>query len=264
MFGVTCFQFLPGDLAGAALAKRPAIRSGVPISVCLIERVAALAVRFRLTDPPLLGVLNREGPSAIAGLVIAVVVWVAIQFIFRRWARPHVGIEKREILPSHADTNAASSVVRKASHLGIPATAKHPVPNRVFRNRKPVRAGLGCRAEVELGHPLSSQAATGTIIAAQEHTRTNSDLGAAIAATQPAPVPMLTIAEAAQSGGFSNHKEPTKALTGNAEMAEISFSHKNSYHIPRRNSSSFPHGQSQLGAGVGILLGLRSMACLSD
>jgi hypothetical protein len=79
-------------------------------------------------QPPIVGLLFRGGPSAVARLVVPIVVREPINTHAGR-ALTHIGKEIRErFKPSHANRNAASAVIRICWIVGIGATGKHMIP----------------------------------------------------------------------------------------------------------------------------------------
>lgn len=70
----------------------------------------------------------RKNPSAIAGLVVAVVV-DAVQLVSGGRARPHVGKEVLELEPAHTDLDSSPAIVGVSPPMGRQAASLHVRPN---------------------------------------------------------------------------------------------------------------------------------------
>ena len=81
---------------------------------------------------PVSGLLLPRRPAPVPRFVVSVVVWEAINRVFRRWARPHVGEEVLEGIPAIADGDVASAVDVVVSGFGIGASLPHGCPGRVL------------------------------------------------------------------------------------------------------------------------------------
>src|SRR5262249_43518935 len=98
-----------------------------------------------------IGLFLKSRPSNIARLIVAIIVWIAIQGMLRRWTRTHIRQEVLErFLPSSTNDNAVLSVspVRPTSpdHVVITtvsAGATHPMFRRLFGDDFPMQTSAG-------------------------------------------------------------------------------------------------------------------------
>src|SRR5690606_22580475 len=101
-------EFAHVDLATGAAAPLPI---GAFVRVGRGKFVPALTVR-RCASRAAIARLNIPGsPDTICGLIAAIVV-LTLYGVLRRWARPHVGQECGELLPSRAHSDPASAIIR--------------------------------------------------------------------------------------------------------------------------------------------------------
>lgn len=79
--------------------------------------------------------LGNGSPSAVARLIVTVVIGKTINRMFRRWARSHVFIELRKIIsPCLTHNDASPAVVMIAFGARIVATVTHCFPGLIFRS----------------------------------------------------------------------------------------------------------------------------------
>ena len=76
--------------------------------------------------------LNSGRPSAIAGLIVAIVV-DAVNGMLGRRARRHVIQKRFKVFPSLADLDAAPAIARIAISVWVPAPLDHAKPNWMKR-----------------------------------------------------------------------------------------------------------------------------------
>lgn len=106
----------------------------------------------------IIGLLFFRGPAAIAGLVIAVIIWEAINRMKRTWPLPHIFKEGRKgLAPSLAYGNATTAVIVVVLILGVFASLHHIGPALVFW-RAQIVAGI----EVPAASFLASHNVPGT------------------------------------------------------------------------------------------------------
>lgn len=150
--------------------------------------------------------LLRGRPSAVAGLVVAIVVGVAVDRVDARWLASHVGQEVLEGAgPTVADRNPATAILLPVRGAGIATAFPHTQPGPVLRadpagsgvtmNRRPPTAPAASDTATNatrsasiskgfLGFPL--EAPTGTSVAGSQMTALNYHRLSAVALTQPA------------------------------------------------------------------------------
>lgn len=115
-------------LALPAMSERSRAATALQRSGCALRIRMRRAGRGRLSPSPQRPALFFGArPPAIAGLVVAVVVWKAIDRASRR-SRPHVGKKVLEQLPALADFDSASAVLRPLRIVGIAASSAHRFP----------------------------------------------------------------------------------------------------------------------------------------
>lgn len=111
--------------------------SPLSYSMSLIIKGQKMIVSF------VIGLLDISGPSAIVGRIVAVIIWVAINTIL--WARriSHICVKVLKFLPSLADLDVSTTIVRIMSHIGIfaPFLISHQIPKTL------VLLMLCCRLE---------------------------------------------------------------------------------------------------------------------
>lgn len=137
-------------------------------------------------DEPVRGGVVRllviGGPSTVVWTVVAIVI-DAIERVRSRWPRPHVGIERCEIVaPTRADAYAATAVRVKAVILGVVAAPFHFVPRAVLRASGHAVSRLGS------SNVLPTLAATAAALSCNQVALIDRSFCPAIASTQPHPV----------------------------------------------------------------------------
>jgi hypothetical protein len=70
-------------------------------------------------------------PFAVTRLIIAIVI-DAIKLMFKRWTRPHIGVEVFELHPAATNRDAPTAVFFISRGALSEATRSHPVPYNVF------------------------------------------------------------------------------------------------------------------------------------
>lgn len=75
---------------------------------------------------------NRR-PPAIPRLIISVVVRIAVNGMFWRRSRTHVGVEVLELAPAFTDCNSASAVAAPSRPVRVAASLPHTRPRSIFR-----------------------------------------------------------------------------------------------------------------------------------
>lgn len=121
----------------------------------------ALSIVFEKQGRPLVvGLVDSRRPSAVLGRVRAVVA-DALDGMSRRWARPHVGVEGRESLPSGVDRDTASTVAGVTDCVRVQAAFPDASPDGVFGSAShPVR---GSMLRVQFGAPATLGASVNQI-----------------------------------------------------------------------------------------------------
>src|ERR1700674_1542412 len=112
-----------------------------------LDRRRPLASVTSPPRPPVRGLLFRGRPTAIAGLIVPIVVDAVDRMLIR--ARPHVGKEAFKAgqatltaAPAGTDRDAATAVVGEMIAVPIGAASHHAAPRDIFR-----AAGHSVRAE---------------------------------------------------------------------------------------------------------------------
>ena len=85
--------------------------------------------------------LGHRGPTAVAWLIVAIVVGVSVDGMARR-PGAHVGKKVLEQIPSSANANPSPAVVLEAFQVGVRAAGPHLTPGHVLdRLREPMPSG---------------------------------------------------------------------------------------------------------------------------
>jgi hypothetical protein len=154
--------------------------------------------------PTLLSICS---PSAVARLVVAVVVWVAVHAVAVAGASTDIckeGLEGRS--PSFANDNATTAVSIKSGILGIVAAGDDSLPNLVLTGcRKPVSSAT-------FGNHLVSQAATTQPPLGFQIASGNDSLVSAVALAEPKGATMF-----AMPCGF-NDKQSGESLSNESRI----------------------------------------------
>lgn len=153
---------LPGALMRAALLQFPVTHESRAADDAVRRHIAATILRL----------LSGSGPTAIARLVMAVVV-DALNLVTRRWLIAHVCVEQLEVHPALAHANAASAVVGVRDDVGIQTPRFHGRPRSVFgrvhaamlkRARPATAARQIALNAISVGHDLFSASAQAAVV----------------------------------------------------------------------------------------------------
>lgn len=147
---------------------------------------------------PIVSLLDASRPSHVPWLVIAIVIWVAVEAC-ACWAWPHVGEEVRKTLvPSLADFNATTPVVFITSGFWVIAPLSHLNPCSV----------LGCLKTVVFGDGFSMNAAATRYPSRVQVSRRNDFGVSAITFTKPKVSYARTIRPTFRPSVFNYNQSP--------------------------------------------------------
>lgn len=136
--------------------------------------------RKRVIGSPISSLLLRSCPSAVAGFIVAVVIY-SFNRVFAAWSRPHIIYECSErIPPAVADVYSSSPVAGIAWYFGIVAPANHSSP-KVSNVRLGESVGVMLAASDIRRRDTTP---TTSAFATERRAKYNS-LGSAVAAAEP-------------------------------------------------------------------------------
>ena len=145
---------------------------------------------------PIAVLFGVSGPSAIAGFVVAFVVWVAINAVLFAWPRSHVREERlKGVFPSVAHRNSTTAIPFEHFAASIEASVFHFLPDFILR---PVRHSVRRIA----GSSTKAHAAAGLAVSATQITTLNYRGRSTFTAAQPI-ASLADVAVNFQDGEFS-------------------------------------------------------------
>lgn len=135
----------------------------------------------RLVRPPVVELLFKRSPAAVAGAVRAVIVnTVEAEPL---WSRAHVSQEIAKGVPAKVNGDTTSAVVLVVAGIGVEATGTHALPNPVLTCADATVLNVSAmRRGEEVGYPYTA-AIKGPI--SPEGCTSHSALGAAITLASP-------------------------------------------------------------------------------
>ena len=180
-----------------------------------------------MTSPATIPALfTRRCPATIARLVIAVVVWIAVNGVAQTWAQPNVRNEIfKRFSPAIADMNSATAISIKSTGIGIVAPLDNAFPDIVAI---PFSKALGFTRIAVRATTAASQASARFDELGSQRRSAYTLYSAAFTRADDDPIPILIDLVR----DFLNRQEP-KFLSDNGHR---------SYNAARHSSAPFSDG----------------------
>src|SRR6266702_3102952 len=178
---------------------------------------------------PIVNLLKLRGPSAVVGLIVAVVVGIAVDRVF--WRRPalHVGEEAQVGMyavlsdePSATDDDASTAVVLEVFPVRVLAATDHIAPGDVLRLLRAIARALTVNCP-RLDGAFALKAATALRTSNAKLAGAHGDDGPAIALAGPS---RLQLCAAAQFWCQLFHQEPAEARADEVHERRHYFLHR--------------------------------------
>lgn len=135
--------------------------------------------------------IERSIPNAVIRTIASVII-NPLNGMFRRRARPHVGVEIFKLGPTFTDGNTPAAVTTISSIVGIPASASQCEPSFVFRSVRHVVA-----------------LAAGLATSAGERRRANRACCTAVATAKPVVVNRISLRRSGNGMGVTQNSPTT-------------------------------------------------------